>query len=449
VASKRFGDLLREFRLRAGFSQEYLAERAHVSLEAIGSLERGVRRAPYPATLKLLVEALSLAADERLALESAADRARGEKGTSPGGMGAGRKSNLPLQLTPLVGREDDVIRLTGLLAKHRLVTVTGPDGIGKTRVALEAAERHARTERREVWLVDLSSLDQDAPVLERIVSVIGNPRSRTATPNLGAVLHPRRLLLVLDHCEHVIARASEAVLVLLRASADVRIIAASSEQLGVVGETLFRLPPLALPPRKPSTVDEAWHYAALALFMQRAAAEANLIPSDENLELIWEICNRLDGVPRAIELAASRLSALGLRDVLLRLHEELVLSGGGHDLPASKQRPLEAIARSYAGLSDAEQTLLRRLALFEGGATLRSIKVVCVDEGLEPERVPATLDALIHKSLVTVTREAAVRYRVLEVARPYYLERLGESGELARLSAKHSEWLSEVSAASQ
>lgn len=302
-----FGVLLKEYRVRAGYSQKFLAEKARVGLETVGALERGFRRAPYRDTLALLVDALDLACDEREALERAAGY---ERETSA------RRDNLPLQLTPLVGREADVRALLELIAKRRLVTIVGPRGVGKTRVALEVAARRVRSAGGEVWLVDLGARDESASVPDEIASVVG-----------GAPLASRKMLLLIDNCEHVLSQVAKTAALILQTCPDVNVLVASAKRLDVAEETPFLLQPLSLPSRPPASIEEARRYSALELFIQRAESESDFVLGDDNLQKTAEICLRLDGIPRAIELAAARLAALGLRDLHSHL-EELGLARG-------------------------------------------------------------------------------------------------------------------------
>jgi len=301
--------------MRAGYSQKYLADKARVGLETIGALERGVRRAPYPDTLELLVVALDLSRAERQALEVAAAGARDRPARRERDVN-GRTDNLPLQLTPLVGREEEIRDLAALIAKHRLVTIVGCRGVGKTRVALEVAARHARDASDEVWLVDLAALDESASIHDKIASVAR-----------GATLASRKMLLVFDSCEHLISQLATAASMILQAYPGINILVASTERLGVTGETPFGLQPLSLPNRLPSSIEEARRYSALELFIQRAESEANYVLGAKNLQKTAEICLRLKGIPRAIELAAARLAALSLTDLHSHL-EELGLAGG-------------------------------------------------------------------------------------------------------------------------
>lgn len=434
-----FGDLLKAYRSRAGYSQGYLAERARIGAETIGALERGVRRAPYPVTLELLIRALDLSESDRLVIEAAAAGARSSlvdrKREKPG-----RTLNLPYQLTPLVGREAELSRVSTLLAKNRLVTVTGPSGVGKTRVILEVAARHARSRTDEVCFVDLSVLDANASVTDKILSAL----SATSTSNdpiqeLGVALKARNVLLLFDGCEPIISEFAPIALRLLGICPQLRVLVASSERIGVAGETLFRLPALSFPDHIPASVDEARNYPALALFFERSGCETSTDMSFENLQKIVEICRRLDGIPRAIELAATRLTSLGLQNLYLRLDERYVLAGGGRDLPVRKQMPQEAISFSYHGLTAAEKTLFRRLSVFAASHTLEDAEAVCADESFAKARVTVVLDLLVHKSLVLVAHSGdETRYRVFDLMRSYGLEQLADTGELDEVSKRYA-----------
>jgi predicted ATPase len=214
-----------------------------------------------------------------------------------------------------VGREDDIRGLVSLIRNHRLVTVAGCSGVGKTRVALEAAARHACNSSDEVWLVDLAALDESASIPHKIASVAGE-----------AALSSRKMLLLFENGAHLIPQIATTASTILESYPGVNILVTNAEPLGVAEEATVGLLPLALPHRVPSNVEEARRYSALELFIRRAESEANYVPRAENLQKIAEICLRLKGIPRAIELAAAHLPALGLRDLHSHL-EELRLGG--------------------------------------------------------------------------------------------------------------------------
>jgi predicted ATPase/DNA-binding XRE family transcriptional regulator len=439
-ATGDFVELLKRCRSRSGYSQEYLAEKGRLSVETVRALERGVRRAPNSGTLELLCDALELSGDERVAFKEAANAARARPVIRER-PGSGRSSDLPAQLTPLIGREDDITGLTALLETHRLVTVTGPSGVGKSRVALDVAVSHARRGCRDVYFVDLASLDSSVSVADKIASVVERSDTVVSTlQDLSESLRARRILLLIDNCEHRTSDVSEIALVLLRTCRDIRLLIASSERLAVDGETLFRLQPLTFSERVPASLEEARTYSALTLFIQRAETGAGRCIGVHDLRHVVDICRRLEGNPRAIELAAARLAGMGLRDLHSRLNGRLVLTGGGRDLPMRKRTPLGAIDWSYNALGELEQKLLRRLSVFDVAHTLEDAEAVCADWDLERSPVAHILESLVRKSLVGMTGSGdAARYRLFHFVRSYGLEKLADAGELQLFSERHAQ----------
>ncbi|MBV9648051.1 MAG: helix-turn-helix domain-containing protein, partial [Candidatus Eremiobacteraeota bacterium] len=293
-----FGDLLRQHRVKAGLSQEALAERARMSARGIGALERGDRRTPQRETLLLLAEALSLDGTERRAFEEAADPvgSRRPRGATDGVTEISRPSNLPTPLTTFIGREDDVATICELVRHHRLVTIVGPGGIGKTRTALESAHRCADVAGDGAILVDLSALSNGERVTSAIASAIGVPQSagRSAEEMLLGYLAHKRSLIILDNCEHVITEVRRITRALLQGCAGLRILATSRESLNVEGERCYSLASIAIG-------------EAVRLFGDRATAANRAFAIDDgNRRDVEEICRRLDGIPLALELAATR-----------------------------------------------------------------------------------------------------------------------------------------------
>ncbi len=386
-----------------------------MSLETIGVLERGTRRAPYPDTVERLAQALELCDDARVEFAAAARRAR---------------PDLPAPLTRLVGREDDVAAIMKLIAERRLVCLTGTSGIGKTRVALEVATRYAQDSRNDACFVDLSSPRENVSIAANIASALGLRRIGDVTSEfLAATLGSLSVLLVLDHCERRIEEAATTVMIILQRCARVRVLVTSGERLGVVGELLYRLRPLALPPQSPQNVDEARAYSAIALFAERGHDEAGFVLDAASLETTVEICRHLAGNPRAIESAARRLPLVGLR----ALH-------------AAIQRVAfsEAVRPSYDVLCDLEQTLVRRLSIFPAGWTLDAAEAICADERLTRASVAPAVRTLVDKSLIDATYTAEkVRYQLPESVRAYGMERLAGSGEFEEVSRRYARWLAE------
>jgi predicted ATPase/DNA-binding XRE family transcriptional regulator len=446
VTSTSFGELLRRHRIASGVSQESLAERARMSASAIGALERGARRAPYRETVALLAEALGLAAAEQGELEASAERARGRSSRTE----AERTTthNLPERLTSFVGRDDEIAEITKLLDAYRLVTVTGSGGVGKTRTAIEVARLLLGERHEEAWFVDLAPVSDGAFVIGAMASVLDVALTQGADPlpSLAARLKARRFLLVLDNCEHVIEEAAAAAATILRACPGIVILATSRERLAIEGEGVYRLPSLRVPAKAPASTEEAYTYAALRLFMERAiAVESRLVLTTERLETVGEICRQLEGIPLAIELAATRLPMLGFNALNKRLSEHFVIAGGARDVPQRQRTMLATIEWSYNLLSDAERTLLRRIAIFTGGFTLEAAQEVCADAALGPESVPDLLSFLVDKSLVSTSIiDDLNRYGVLESVRTFAARKLVEAGEFTLMARAHATWLAAV-----
>jgi len=441
-----FSELLKRRRVASGLSQESLAERAGISASAIGALERGARRAPYRETVALLAGALGLSSTEHAELEAAAERARGRQGRP--GTEPAATHNLPERLTSFVGRDEEIAQIKALLAVHRLVTITGSGGVGKTRTAVEVARHLLNEGHDEVWFVDLSPVAGGAFVAGALASVLDVPLAQIADPlpSLAAGLKTRKLLLILDNCEHVIKDAAAAAGAILRACPGIVILATSRERLAIEGESVYRLPSLPVPTKAPATTEEAGTYASLRLFMERAiAVESRLVLTVERLGTVAEICRQLEGIPLAIELAATRLPTLGFNALNRRLQEHFVIAGSARDLPHRQQTMLATIAWSYDLLTENEGKLLRRLAIFSGGVTLEAAVDVCADDALAAPSIPDLLSLLVDKSLLGITlSDDQSRYLMLESVRAFASSKLTEAGEFTLMARAHAVWLAEV-----
>jgi predicted ATPase/DNA-binding CsgD family transcriptional regulator len=370
-------------------------------------------------------------------------------GSEDSGQGTERlrpADNLPLALTSFVGREREMAEASRLLGTDRLLTLAGPGGSGKTRLALAVASEVVGRFGDGVWLVELAPLSDPDLVPQAFASVLG-VRETPGTTLLDALvgnLEPKNVLLVLDNCEHLIEECASLAEALLRRCPDLRILATSREALGVAGEILFAVPPLSLPdPHRPPDVEGLPRYEASRLFVERAGAVKPDFSLDEgNALAIAQICYRLDGMPLAIELAAARVRVLSAGQISTRLDDSFrLLTGGGRSV-LPRQRTLRATMDwSYGLLSDAERAQFRRLSVFAGGFTLGAAEAVCAGEDLEPEEVLDLLASLVDKSLVLVAeRDGEVRYRLLETARQYGREKLEESGEAEDVRRRHAEF---------
>ncbi|HZY96486.1 MAG TPA: adenylate/guanylate cyclase domain-containing protein [Candidatus Cybelea sp.] len=343
-------------------------------------------------------------------------------------------NNLPLQLTSFVGREQDVSAIKQLLLHNRLVTLVGTGGAGKTRCAVQVAAELLDDFSDGVWFVELAPISAGSLVTAEIAQALG-VREGLNQPPLNALLNylkRRRLLLVLDNCEHVIEDARTAAATILRGCPDVRIFATSRASLSIAGEQTFRLPSLAVPPAGDAvTAKTAQQYGAVALFLDRAlASDARFALSDENAPFVTRICRRLDGIPLAIELAAARVKVLTPRRLSEILDERFrVLTGGDRTVMPRHQTMRALIDWSYDLLTDQERNVFRKLSIFAGDFTLASATAVCRDDALDELAVLEVLTSLVDKSLVQADTAGEARYSLLESTRQYGHEKLVASGE--------------------
>ena len=346
-------------------------------------------------------------------------------------------NNLPLQLTSFVGREDEVAGIVDLLGRSRLLTIVGTAGVGKTRAALQAAAELVDGSGDGVWFVDLAPLRDPALVAREIAVTLGVtvPPEKTALETVVEYLKARRLLLVVDNCEHLVAAAATAIDTILRGCPHVTVLATSREGLNVSGERVHRMPSLALPPRAESlTAAQASTYGAVALFVERAqSVDEDFALTDQNAESVAEVCRRLDGIAFAIELAAPRVKVLSVDQLSQRLDERFRLLTGGSRSALPRQQTMRALIDwSYDLLSAREKVVFRRAGVFVGGFTLEAAVSVCTAEtALDEWPVLETLSTLVDKSLIAAEIQGSgQRYRLLESVREYARTRLAESDEL-------------------
>lgn len=432
--------LLRKFRVQAGLSQQVLADRALISAQAVSALERGFRRAPYRATLDRIADALALSDEARQMLERSAHRSRGprlaERDRAP-------LHNLPRQLTSFLGRDGVVREIASLAASAPLITILGTGGAGKTRTAIELGRRALDQYPDGVWFVDLAPLGDAALVPHAVANTLRVQESpqRPLLETLVAYLAHKRLLIVLDNCEHVIAQVRALSGSLLRECPSVALLATSREALGISGERTYRMPSLAVPEQRRPSPAEASTYGAVALFVDRVrAAIASFELTEENVSAVVEICRRLDGLPLALELAAARASVLSPQEICDRLDRVFDLLTAGPEASVPRHATLRAVIDwSYELLMPQAQLLFDRLAIFAGGFTLETAAAVCDDATISRHDILGLLSALIGQSLVTVEFEhGSARYHLLNSARQYASEKLAERGGRDELSERHA-----------
>jgi predicted ATPase/transcriptional regulator with XRE-family HTH domain len=434
---EQLGSLIRRFRLAGGLSQEQLAEKSGLSARAVSDLERGVRAHTRPETLRMLAEGLDLGDSDREALLHAArPELRQSSGTATIAHGPG--NGLPIPPSALIGRDPQVAELVSRLSGGigQLITLTGPGGVGKTRLALEAAHRAAPAFPEGTIFVDLAPVtdpNQVASALARALSIKESGRHSTRDALRIALLN-RRLLLLLDNFEQVI-NAAPLVGELLAGAPDLRVLVTSREALRIRGEAEVVVEPLDLPTeREKYDLDALAHSPAVALFVQNAEpAKPGFALTEANVRAVVEICGRLDGLPLAIELAASRIRHFPPNILLDHLEQRLpVLTGGARDLPARQQTQRNTIAWSYDLLSPDEQALFRRVGVFPGGATIPAIESVVPAAGNLEIDLLSGLASLADKSLLRerMDRDGSPRFTMLELIREFALEQLAQTGEI-------------------
>lgn len=350
-------------------------------------------------------------------------------------------NNLPVELTTFVGRRPDLATTMESLDDHRLVSLTGSGGCGKTRLALQVAAERIDAHPDGVWFVALATLSDVSAVPRAVLDVVP---ADTSAPGQGidaliARISDRRCLLVLDNCEHVIDAAAELVDALLRRCPGVRVLATTREPLGVSGEVTCRVPSLTLPPSDVSSWSLIESSEAVQLFEERARrARPTFELAEDNAASVAEICRRLDGLPFAIELAAARMRVLSPRQILEGLHDRFRLLTGGVRTALARQQTLEAsLDWSYDLLLEPERAVLRRLAVFNGGFTLAAAEEVCAQGPVRAHHVLELLSQLVDKSLVVTDDETSGRFRLLETMRHYAARRLSEHDETAETTARH------------
>jgi len=354
-------------------------------------------------------------------------------------------NNLPLERTSFVGRERELADVKRLLSERRLLTLCGPGGAGKTRLALAVSRDIAEEFRDGVWWVELAPVADPELVPWTVAQAVGAREALDPSPTEAIVGHlkDRKALLILDNCEHLVEACADLADALLGACPDLTLLATSREPLRVQGETNFMVPSLSVPdPGRALSTEELAGYEAVRLFVERAGAvDSGFELTERNAPGVTRLCNKLDGIPLALELAAARIRVLTAEQILEKLEDPLGLLTTGSRTAAARHRTLRATLQwSYDLLSDAERTLFRRLSVFVGGFTLEAAEEVCGGEGIEEYEVLDLLGRLVDKSLVVAEAgdEGALRYGMLEPVRKYALERLGQDGEAEETRLRHA-----------
>jgi predicted ATPase/transcriptional regulator with XRE-family HTH domain len=446
-----FGYWLRRRRKALDLTQQALASQAGCATITLRKIEAGELR-PSAQIAERLVACLALQGEERHAFLRSArsllaedDLHLSQRPVSPRPAPAFAPAALPIPPNGLIGREQEVAVVVSLLQRPdvRLLTLTGPGGTGKTRLALEAAAQLVTAYAHGVCFVNLAPIQDPTLVTLTIAQALGikERRGETLLQTLGLVLRTRQLLLVLDNLEHVLPAAPD-VAALLADAAQLTVLATSRASLRLSGEHECHVPPLVVPDalhRPP--LEQLAEYESVRLFVARAKAVQPGFELDaDNVDAVAQICRQLDGLPLAIELAAARVKLFSPRALINHLRRPLaLLTNGPRDMPARQQTLRNTIDWSYHLLGDGEQRLFRRLSMFAGGAPLDGLEAVCVDDDDGGQAIVDGITALLDHSLIQRQgTDSALRVAMLETTREYALERLIADGELETLRARHA-----------
>jgi len=450
-----FGELLRFLRRKADLTQRELSITVGYSESQISRLEQN-ERAPEEATLAARFVPALYIEDEpqwvaRLLELGAATHAHTSKADALQPIADAKPTphNLPIQLTSFIGREKEIIEIKRLLSASegsvRLLTLTGHGGCGKTRLALQSALSLLDGFRDGVWLIELAPLTDPTLVPQTVATVLGlkEEAGRPLLSTLTDHLRGKKILLILDNCEHLVQASAQLADALLRACPDVHILATSREMLGVAGERALVVPSLSMPTdfRNLKDFGSLTQYEAVRLFVERAVTVMpDFALTQENIVVVAQICQRLDGIPLALELAAARLRMLPVEQIAARLNDAFRLLTGGSRTALPRHQTLQALIDwSYELLTHTEQVVFRRLAVFAGGWTLEAAEAVCAGEEIELNEVFDLLAHLLDKSLALAEEHSkTARYHMLETIRQYALMKLVVNGETDAVRHRHA-----------
>ncbi len=450
-----FGDLLKYLRKREELTQREFAILVGYSDTQISRLEQN-QRVPNAATLMaLFVPALHIEREpqwvERL-LELAQQARSGDLPVTT----TLTPTNLPTSLTTFIGREKEQAEILLLIATHRLVTLTGSGGVGKTRISLKVGGQVLEEYPDGVWLAELAPLNDPERLAQTVASVFGIDRQSTTTSHTQLLinfLRSKTALLILDNCEHLMDASAFLADMLLKHCSQLKILATSREALSILGEIVYRMPSLRLPDIQ-QTLEHFREFESVRLFEERAQlAQPDFKLTMENASSVAQICSRLDGIPLAIELAAARVNMFSTVQIAARLDDRFHLLTSGSRTALPRQQTLRAsIDWSWNLLSNPERTLLRRLTVFAGGWTLEAAETVCIGKGtadgsVEPREVSELMTQLVAKSLVVVDRQPGRerRFRLHETIRQYAHEKLFKADEQANIHSQLLNYFLELS----
>jgi predicted ATPase/DNA-binding CsgD family transcriptional regulator/DNA-binding XRE family transcriptional regulator len=433
-------DEIRTRRLRLGLTQAELAAWLGVTANTVARWERGEIRPAHPA--RVARRLARIGRTNGTSQPSGAHKQRSPDRTAENS----RRHNLPAELSSFIGRQQETTELMDLLGTNRLITLMGAGGVGKTRLALRVAAEVERTYLDGAWIVELASVSDPALVVGTVALVLGvrEQPAQALVVTLAEALRNKHLLLVLDNCEHLVSAIADLAGQLLRTCPRLWILATSRVALGCNGEVTWRAPSLSLPTYEPGTslsLADVERSEAVQLFVERAKhAAPRFALSERNVVTVARICDRLDGIPLALELAAARIKVLDAAHLLERLDDRFqILTGGPRGAPPRQQTLLATVEWSYKLLEPAERTLFKRLSVFAGGFTPGAAEEVCGFPPLAHSEVLDLLARLVDKSLVIpeTTADGTARLRLLETLRQFATELLAGS-ELAEVGVRHA-----------
>ena len=435
---KNFGGWLRKRRRALDLTQQELADRAKCTRITLRRIEAGTLK-PSEELAETLLKLLGVPSHEHVAWIQFA------RGAAESHVLAQlpQQTNLPSQLTSFVGRKKELTQIKNALSKYRLVTLTGSGGVGKSRLSLQVAADLVETFSDGIWFIELAALSDPTLIPQTLQNTLGLVEQKdTATLQvLQEYLREKKVLLILDNCEHLVEACATMAFDLLKQTTHLKILASSREALGVQGEFSWRVPSLSVP--SADRITEAGslsRYEAVKLFIERARLIDPKFKLDEtNASFVAQICSRLDGIPLAIELAAARLKTLSVEQILARLADRFsLLTNGARSLPSRHQTLKATIEWSYNSLSEKEKIVFRRLAVFIGGWSLEAAESICSGNEIEREEMIDLIASLLQKSLIyTHEFQGGIRYEQLETIRQYEQEKLIASGEEELLRKKH------------
>jgi predicted ATPase/DNA-binding XRE family transcriptional regulator len=435
-----FGALLRRFRIAAGLSQEALAEQARIDPESLNAIERDDATPPAGAVVEALAAALALSPERRGKFDAAAAAAGMPPAAPAAADSAGKLTNVPDGLPSFVGRDAELGELAAALSTSRLVTIAGAGGVGKSRLAQQAALDGLAGYRDGAWVVELAPLADPELVPAALAAVLRIPDAgaKPLVESLVAALRKKRALLVFDNCEHLRASVAALAETLLAGCPKLHVIATSREALAARDEVLYKLQPLSVGDGTTAvTAGEALRFGAVALFVARAqAASAEFVLTDALAPAVVEICRRLDGIALAIELAAARLAVIGVEQLAQRLDDRFRLLSDGTPSTSHRHTLRALFDWSFDLLDASERAVFVRLAIFRGSFTAEAVEELCAPIGAD---VAAALASLVGKSLV-VPEPGGERYRLAATTAEYAAEKLTRLGEYEAAARALAGW---------